>query len=179
MTNLDIGSDDQAQRLRQGIRTLVRRFSLAERADFSCCGMTVAQAATLEALADGDLRLGELGKRLGISASTLTRNLTRLEERGLTERVADPGDGRAQRAALTAAGRDAAEKVRKSEEAFARSILERLPAGSAEQSLDVFAQLLAAVRSATESCCPGAYDHLMRYQKPGTRKTEDDAYMEE
>jgi DNA-binding MarR family transcriptional regulator len=179
MTNLDIGSDDQAQRLRQGIRALVRRFSLAERADFSCCGMTVAQAATLEALADGDLRLGELGTRLGITASTLTRNLARLEERGLTERIADPGDGRAQRAALTAAGRQAAEEVRKSEEAFARSILERLPAGTAEHCLDVFNQLLAAVRSATESCCPGAYDHLMRYHKPTSRDDQDDAGEEE
>ena len=32
------------------IATLVRRFSLSERADVSCCGVTVAQAATLEAL---------------------------------------------------------------------------------------------------------------------------------
>ena len=96
MTDLDIRFDDQARRLRESIRTLVRRFSLAERADISCCCMTVAQAATLEALADGDLRLGDLGKRLGITASTLTRNLARLEERGLMERVADPGDGRAQ-----------------------------------------------------------------------------------
>ena len=174
----DPGSDDQARRLRESIRTLVRRFSLAERADISCCGMTVAQAATLEALADGDLRLGELGKRLGITASTLTRNLARLEERGLLERVADPVDGRAQRAALTAAGRDAAAQVLRSEEAFTRSILERLPPGSAEQSLEVFDQLLAAVRSATESCCPGAYDHLMRYQKPESRIDQDEAGKE-
>ena len=179
MTDLDIQSNEQARRLRESFRTLVRRFSLAERADISCCGMTVAQAATIEALADGDLRLGELGKRLGITASTLTRNLARLEERGLMERVADPGDGRAQRASLTAAGRDAAEQVLRSEEAFARSILERLPTGSAEQFLEVFDQLLAAVRSATESCCPGAYDHLMRYQKPTTCKTQDNANMEE
>jgi DNA-binding MarR family transcriptional regulator len=179
MTYLDIRSDDQARRLRESIRTLVRRFSLAERADISCCGMTVAQAATLEALADGDLRLGDLGKRLGITASTLTRNLARLEERGLMERVADPGDGRAQRAALTAAGRDAAEQVRRSEESFARSILERLPAGSAEHSLEIFDQLLTAVWSATESCCPGAYDHLMRYQKPTSRIDQDEAGKEE
>jgi len=179
MNDLDTRSDGQARRLRESIRALVHRFSLAERADISCCGMTVAQAATLEALADGDLRLGELGKRLGITASTLTRNLARLEERGLTERVADPGDGRAQRASLTSAGRDAAEMVQKNEEIFARSILERLPPGSAEQSLEVFDQLLAAVRSATESCCPGAYDHLMRYQKPATCKTQDNACMEE
>ena len=58
-------SDDLALRLTDAIRALVRRFSLAERADIACCGMTVAQAATLEALAGGGLRLGELGRRLG------------------------------------------------------------------------------------------------------------------
>ena len=179
MNELDTRSDDQARRLRESILTLVRRFSLAERADISCCGMTVAQAATLEALADGDLRLGELGRRLGITASTLTRNLARLEERGLMERVADPHDRRAQRASLTSAGRDAAEQVRKSEETFMRSILERLPPGSAEQSLEVFDQLLAAVRGATESCCPGAYDHLMRYQNPISCKNQDNACKED
>jgi DNA-binding MarR family transcriptional regulator len=179
VNHLESQIDDQARRLREGIRVLVRRFSLAERADISCCGMTVAQAATLEALADGDLRLGELGTRLGITASTLTRNLARLEERGLMVRVADPSDGRAQQARLTPAGRDAAEQVRKNEEDFARSILERLPQDSVTQFLETFDQLLAAVRSATESCCPGAYDHLMRYQNPANHKIQDVAGMEE
>ena len=67
-------SDADAKRLRMAIRALVRRFQLAERADVSCCGLTVAQAATLDALADGDeLRLGDLGRRLGIAPSTLSR----------------------------------------------------------------------------------------------------------
>ncbi len=179
MNHLESQPDDQARRLREGIRVLVRRFSLAERADISCCGMTVAQAATLEALAEGDLRLGELGTRLGITASTLTRNMARLEERGLVKRVADPCDGRAQRAALTAAGRDAAEQVRRNEEVFARSILGQLPQDSAAQLLEMFDQLLGAVRSATESCCPGAYDHLMRYQQPPSSKRREDACKED
>ena len=95
MNELPTMDDSQAQRLREAIRALVRRFSLAERADMSCCGMTVAQAATLEALGDGNLRLSDLGKRLGIAPSTLTRNLARLEERDLIRKEPDPIDGRA------------------------------------------------------------------------------------
>ncbi len=95
-TPMDTRTDRQARQLQQGFRALVRRFSLAERSDMSCCGMTVAQAATLQALADGALRLGELSKRLGITASTLTRNVARLEERGFVGRIGDPDDGRAQ-----------------------------------------------------------------------------------
>jgi len=160
-TTASRATNRQARQLQQAITALVRRFALAERADVSCCGMTVAQAATLQALSEGDLRLGELSRRLGITASTLTRNLARLEERGLAERVTDPLDGRAQRVALTAEGRIAAAEVVRQETAFARSVLECLPPGSAAATIDAFEHLLAAVRKATESCCPGAYDHLM------------------
>lgn len=158
--DLDGLTDRQARQLQQGIRALVRRFSLAERSDMSCCGMTVAQAVTLQALADGALRLGELSKRLGITASTLTRNVARLEDRGFLYRIGDPDDGRAQRVALTATGRQATVEVGLQEIEFARSVLECLPPGSVTSTLDGFNQLLSAVRRATESCCPGAYDHL-------------------
>ena len=153
----------EARQLRAGLRALLRRFSLSERADVSCCGMTVAQAATLEALgSEGSMRLGALGRRLGIAPSTLTRNLTRLEESGALERIPDPEDGRASRVGLTEAGRSAAARVDRSEQDFAREILERLPAGRRRRALEGLADLLDAVRDATESCCPGAFDHLMR-----------------
>lgn len=154
-------NDAQAHRLRELIRALVRRFSIAERADMSCCGMTVAQAATLEALSGRGMRLNALGRRLGIAPSTLTRNLTRLEERGLIRRQPDPIDGRAQRVVLTDAGLAAASEIKGQEEAFARSVLDRLPEGSASEALKTLENLLTAVRGATEQCCPGAYDHLV------------------
>ena len=82
MVTLDTGG--AGRRLLRSVRALVRRFAVSERADVACCGMTVAQAATLETLlAEPRLRLGDLGRRLGISASTLSRNLARLEETGL------------------------------------------------------------------------------------------------
>jgi DNA-binding MarR family transcriptional regulator len=170
---LDPKNDFQARQLQRGIRALVRRFSLAERSDMSCCGMTVAQAATLTALADGVLRLGELSKRLGIAASTLTRNISRLEDRGLLCRVGDPDDRRAQRVALTESGRSAAKEVGFQEIEFARSVLECLPSGSVTSTLEGFNQLLAAVRKATEHCCPGVYDHLVS-DMPGRTHGECD-----
>ena len=61
----------------------MRRFAVSERADVFCCGMTIAQAATLETLRlEGALRMGDLGRRLGIAPSTLTRNLQRLLDMG-------------------------------------------------------------------------------------------------
>jgi DNA-binding MarR family transcriptional regulator len=141
---------------------LVRRFAISERADVACCGMTVAQAATLETLAtEGPMRLSDLGVRLGISPSTLTRNLVRLETRGHVKRLSDALDRRAFRAALTPAGERAAREVLRQDEAFASSVLARLPAAGRGATLDALEALLRAVRDATESCCPGAFDHLM------------------
>jgi DNA-binding MarR family transcriptional regulator len=155
-------SSEDARRLRDALRALVRRFAISERADVACCGMTVAQAATLETLsAEGPMRLGELGGRLGIAPSTLTRNLARLQERGLVKLAAERRDARASRATLTAAGERAAADVLRQDEAFAASVLSRLPAGTRGEALDALEGLLVAVRDATESCCPGAFDHLM------------------
>jgi DNA-binding MarR family transcriptional regulator len=151
----------EAARLRALVAALVRRFSLSERADVQCCGLTVAQSATLEALRGQALRLGPLARRLGIAASTLTRNLERLEQDGLVAREADPEDTRAARVRLTAAGERAGQRVSAQEEAFAADILARLGARRAEAVADALADLLHAVREATERCCPGAFDHLM------------------
>lgn len=151
-----------SEQLLDGIRLLVRRFAILERADVGCCGLSVAQAATLGALrAEGPIRLSALGRRLGITASTLTRNLDRLAEAGLVTREADRSDGRAERVGLTPAGREAAADVERRQHAFALSVLERLPAPRREAALHGLADLLTAVRQATESCCPGAFDHLM------------------
>ena len=154
--------DNEARRLRDAIRALVRRFAISERADVACCGMTVAQAATLETLVtEGPMRLGDLGARLGIAPSTLTRNLLRLQERGLVKRTAQRGDARSFRAALTPTGARAAADVLKQDLAFATSVLERLPGKTRLATLEGVEELLVAVREATESCCPGAFDHLM------------------
>ena len=150
-------------RLRAAIRALVRRFAVAERADVACCGVTVAQAAALEALgAEGPLRLGDLGRRLGIAPSTLTRNLARLEASGLVAREEDAEDARSARVGLTAAGRRAARAVEAQEEGFAAQVLGRIPAARRAVVVESLGDLLVAVRAATEECCPGAFDHLMQ-----------------
>jgi DNA-binding MarR family transcriptional regulator len=160
---LSTGPDTDAGRQLLGlIRALVRRFSISERADVSCCGMTVAQAATLETLqAEGPLRLGPLGRRLGVAPSTLTRNLARLQERGLVKREAHRDDARSAVVRLTESGARAAAAVDRQEESFVRGVLERLPAERRALALQALGDLLVAVREATESCCPGAFDHLM------------------
>jgi DNA-binding MarR family transcriptional regulator len=152
-----------ARQLLRGVRGLVRRFQVSERADVVCCGVTIAQAATLEVLREeGRMGLGALGKRLGIAPSTLTRNLDRLEEGGHVSRGLDPADARAARVALTAAGRRVADRLESQEEDFAGEILARIPSERRVRVVEALNDILVAVRSATEDCCPDAFTHLMR-----------------
>jgi len=160
-TRSEVLASDVA-RLRSSFTALLRRFSISERVDMQCCGMTVAQAATLEALGrEGTMRLGRLGKLLGIAPSTLTRNLTRLEEAGLVRRTSDEEDGRAAQVELTEKGRRTRLRLEVMEDEFAERVLDRLSPGAREQALDGLAALLEAVRAETETCCPGAFDHLV------------------
>jgi DNA-binding MarR family transcriptional regulator len=154
----------------------VGRFAVSERADVACCGVTVAQAAALEALGtEGPTRLGDLGRRLGVAPSTLTRNLARLEASGLVQREVDPRDARSARVALTKPGRRAARAVVAQEEGFARRVLDHLPAGRRADVIESLTDLLAAVRAATEECCPGAFDHLMAGLEGDMREPETGA----
>jgi DNA-binding MarR family transcriptional regulator len=168
-TETEVLAADVAK-LRSSFTALLRRFSISERADVQCCGMTVAQAATLEALGrEGTMRLGRLGKLLGIAPSTLTRNLARLEEAGLVRRASDEEDGRAAQVELTEKGRRIRLRLEAMEDEFAERVLARLSPPAREQALDGLASLLEAVRAETEACCPGAFDHLVDIEKGDLR----------
>jgi len=58
------------------------------------------------------LRLSDLAEVLHTDLSTVSRQVQAAERAGLVERRPDPSDGRASRVYLTAAGRDALERLR-------------------------------------------------------------------
>ena len=62
--------------------------------------------------ADGPLSAADLATRLGITRSSVTALMDRLEAAGLVERRADPGDRRRLRLTLTAQGREAVQRAR-------------------------------------------------------------------
>src|SRR5688500_17905747 len=55
----------------------------------------------------GAMRLSALAEALELDASTVSRHVKQLEDRGFLGRTSDPEDGRASRIEVTAAGRDA------------------------------------------------------------------------
>lgn len=105
-------------------------------------GLTVAQYDVVHRLAatPGErVRMSELARALLYSSGAATKVLDRLAERGLVERVADPGDRRAVRVGLTAEGRALAERARR---AHGRSIARAVgPFRSAAEREHVLAYL--------------------------------------
>ncbi len=53
----------------------------------------------------GPMRSSALAQALGLDASTVSRHVRQLEDRGLLERTGDPDDGRASRVAVSEQGR--------------------------------------------------------------------------
>lgn len=88
------------------------------------------------------LRMGELATAIGSTAPKLSKAVTRLEKRGLVERLARRGDGRAIDVRLTREGRRAWLKATPPHIALARDTL--LAALDADQ-LDALAGLLEPI----------------------------------
>lgn len=81
--------------------------------------------ALLKALAHrGALRLTDLAGVLDLDASTVSRHVRTLEERGLVARTTDPDDGRATRLALTDDGRERLEAGAARRRALVAELLE-------------------------------------------------------
>jgi MarR family transcriptional regulator, organic hydroperoxide resistance regulator len=72
-------------------------------------GLAPMQAHALRLL-DRPVNMGDLADLLQCDASNVTGIVDRLEQRGLVERVAEPGDRRVKKLQLTAAGEDARER---------------------------------------------------------------------
>jgi DNA-binding MarR family transcriptional regulator len=102
MQGREIGAQCVMFNVRKAARGLSRRYEEALRP----VGLKAGQFSIMAALLDvGDAPLGTLAQRLGMDRTTLNRNLSPLERRGLVESRPDPEDRRARRLALTAAGR--------------------------------------------------------------------------
>ncbi|TSD95589.1 MarR family transcriptional regulator [Skermania sp. ID1734] len=71
-----------------------------------------AYACLFRLLAEGPMRSGALAEAMYADPSTMSRQVAQLVERGLVERRADPGDGRASVLAVTEVGREMAAHLR-------------------------------------------------------------------
>lgn len=99
---------DHPEGARDVIRLVADMVTLVEPrllAAWRATGITFGQRRLLRQLREGPRAAGEVAASLGISAPTLTRQLTRLEERGVVSRTTDTSDRRKVIVDLTAEGK--------------------------------------------------------------------------
>lgn len=139
--------------------TLAREFTDAEIWD----GLLTREYAVLYALSsepDG-LRITELGADVLLTQPGMSRLIVRLEAKGLVERTADAGDGRARRIRLTAEGAAAQRRV--------GANLARTIAGAMTRALDI--EQLTALRDLSIALLAGASGTAARVQQYAMERT--------
>lgn len=95
------------------LRLAVARISRHLRAVDDSSALSPTQASLLSTVVrGGPLGLSQLADLEGLDAPTLSRAVSRLEQRGLVRRRPDPDDGRAVTAEATAAGKRLQQRLR-------------------------------------------------------------------
>jgi DNA-binding MarR family transcriptional regulator len=131
-----------AARLRLAVTRLARQLRQTSDSDLS-----PTQSAVLATLANhGPVTLGELAELERVASPTITKVTGILQERGLVEKVTDPGDRRFVRVELTAEGHALVERNRARKTAWLARQLHDLPADDLERlaaAADVLEHLTA------------------------------------
>lgn len=120
----------ELEELQSGIVSFVREFGLHQ-PDMTPCGVSisVSQAHAISELGDTDgLTQSELGSKLRLSKSTVSRLVGQLQERGWVHRdKGQPDDGRVVQLRLTEAGTRIHHRLAKARTTRMAQLLERVP----------------------------------------------------
>lgn len=107
-------------------------------------GLEVPAYGLLGALVDGgDLRGGDLAELFGLDKSTVSRQITQMEELGLIQRVVDPADARARLIHVTELGNARVRQLREARGRWFGAALEDWPDGD----IDALATLVARLNT--------------------------------
>lgn len=87
------------------------------------------------------VRIGDLGRELGLDTSTVSRHVKSLEAASLVARSDDPGDRRVARLELTDAGAEAFDRMRRARHRFFAEVLAGWPPSDVETLAPLLARL--------------------------------------
>ncbi|SMC45044.1 MarR family winged helix-turn-helix transcriptional regulator [Sporomusa malonica] len=142
-----MSDENNAQVLREVVRTCVRKLGLLQKADAACCGITVAQCHTLiEIGRKNTLSLNELSESLTLDKSTMSRTVDNLVNIGLVERQSDKQDRRYTKITLTENGSKMVELINGSMEEYFARVLRSVPEEKQDVVIEALPYLLTAVR---------------------------------
>lgn len=145
-------NEQQAKRLREMMRLLVRKLGFLERGEASCCNITISQChALIELGRAGRLSLVDLAANLNLDKSTVSRSVDNLVGQGLLLRETDPEDRRFVTLRLTEQGESTYREMETRMENFFQDIIDAIPEEKREQVIDSVHCLTEAVHGS--NCC--------------------------
>ncbi len=146
--------EDFANQVKELTLEFVKLYRLLDKDEKACYGVTVSQCYTLLAF-DGKERLtmNELSNELGLSSSTMTRNVDVLIRSGYLERVRDNVDRRLVFVRLTESGKELMANLCGCEQKFFTEVLRTIPESEWEKLTYSLKLLLAALKEKGAVCC--------------------------
>ena len=131
------------------LRIVARSYDQAQRLQAGCCGTTSTQCQILCAIGDdGSVPQAELGARLGLEKSWVSRAVDGLAKDGLVERRACCSDGRMYDVAFTEAGRRRFDELNAALNEQAESVMSRIPdaeRAGVRRALELLAEALSSL----------------------------------
>ena len=104
--------------------------------------LTASQAFHLISIPYDGIPMFKLAHKLGLDASTLTRNIQKLENLGLVKRAHDSYDKRVQKAVLTKRGVEITEEIEEILFKMSNSIIEQIDLDTQENMCDLLEKLV-------------------------------------
>ena len=139
------------------LRELARMYSRAQRVVADCCRTTGTQCHLLTELArSGPVPLAELGARLCLEKSWVSRAVDTMVSRGLVTKEPNPGDARSRLVTLSADGARTVDELNRTLDGHAEQLLATLSSRERAAVETCLALLIKALRddSAANCCLP-------------------------
>jgi DNA-binding MarR family transcriptional regulator len=144
--------EDFVDEIKELISEFIKLYNLLDRDEKACYEVTVQQCCTLLAFEKrSKMTMNELSVELGLSSSTMTRNVDILVRRGYLERVRDDNDRRLVFVQLTEPGKELTAKLQQCECDFFAEALRAIPESEWENVASSLKLLLAALK--VKGCC--------------------------
>ncbi len=132
-----------------------RRFYQLDRDEEMCCGLTLSQCLVLKTVDEHvHMRMSELSKAMGLTASTMSRVVANLVRQGYLRREHDEEDRRVTYVALTDSGVKMADELKKREREYRKRLVDRIPDDKLDAVASALRLLLNAARRKGGDCCP-------------------------
>jgi len=142
------------------LREVARLYTRAQRVVADCCNTTNTQCHILTELGRvGPMPMGELGTRLLLEKSWISRAVDSLVERGLVAKEPNPADARSWIVTLTADGKKRVKELNATLDGHAEQLLETLSERDRKEVNHALLVLLKVLRrDAQANCCLPSFD---------------------